>query len=87
MNLPSIAAVVVTHNRKIMLVDCLRAVFSQSQPLDRVFIIDNASTDGTRAFLESEGFLSDLRCVYIRLEVNEGGAGGGGFSRLIPWCG
>lgn len=79
MSAPSIAAVVVTYNRKAMLVECLRSVFNQSQSLDRIFIIDNASTDGTRALLESEGFLSDLRCVYIRLEVNEGGAGG--FSR------
>ncbi|MDR7927289.1 glycosyltransferase family 2 protein [Acidithiobacillus thiooxidans] len=76
MNSPSIAAVVVTYNRKTMLVDCLRAVFLQSHPLDRIFIIDNASTDGTRALLESEGFLSDLRFVYVRLDANFGGAGG-----------
>ncbi|RMG35011.1 MAG: glycosyltransferase, partial [Methanobacteriota archaeon] len=43
----NIAAVIVTFNRKEMLIRCLEGIFSQTRPVSAIFIIDNASTDGT----------------------------------------
>lgn len=74
-----IAVVVVTYNRKEMLLECLRAVLLQSQHIDRVFVIDNASTDGTPEYLRASGVLEDPRISYDRQVDNSGGAGG--FSR------
>ena len=45
------ATVVVTYNRKKLLAECLEALLSQSAPCD-LLIVDNASTDGTREYLE-----------------------------------
>lgn len=65
-------AIVVTHNRREMLRKCLGALAAQTRPADRVLVVDNASTDGTRAMLEREYAHVEL----LALAVNEGGAGG-----------
>lgn len=70
------AAVVVTFNRKVLLGECLGALLRQSRPLDRIFVVDNASTDGTEQMLRDAGYLDDARIVYVRLPLNSGGAGG-----------
>jgi rhamnopyranosyl-N-acetylglucosaminyl-diphospho-decaprenol beta-1,3/1,4-galactofuranosyltransferase len=72
----SIAAVVVTFNRKALLVECLRALLAQTMPLDRILVVDNASTDGTADLLHVEGLLDVPVLRYMRLEQNTGGAGG-----------
>lgn len=72
----SVAAVVVTYNRKSLLASCLEGVLEQTHPLNRVFLIDNASTDGTSGLLRSAGYLDNQRVTYIRLPENSGGAGG-----------
>jgi GT2 family glycosyltransferase len=68
---PSVCAVVVTCNRKELLVQCLEHLHNQSRPLDEILVIDNASEDGTAA---------ELTCfdgiVVERLPTNIGGAGG-----------
>jgi rhamnopyranosyl-N-acetylglucosaminyl-diphospho-decaprenol beta-1,3/1,4-galactofuranosyltransferase len=71
----SVAAVVVTYNRKHLLAKCLEAIRAQSRPCDRVFIIDNASTDGTPDHLAGAGLLDDS-IEYVRLPANTGSAGG-----------
>ncbi len=70
------AAVVVTFNRKQLLLECLQALKKQTRPLDRIFVIDNASSDGTPEFLEESGILRDPIFEYVRLGENTGGAGG-----------
>ncbi len=52
-----IAAVIVTYNRKELLCECLNAVLSQTRPVEAVYIIDNASTDGTPEYLMEKGFI------------------------------
>ena len=47
-----VSAVVVTFNRKELLIECLEALRRQTRPLDALYIIDNASTDGTEELLE-----------------------------------
>ena len=46
----SVAAVVVTFNRKELLCECLDALLAQTCPLSRILLVDNASTDGTADF-------------------------------------
>src|SRR4051812_43764609 len=65
-------AIVVTHNRRGLLEECLRALEAQTRPPDRVLVVDNASSDGTpemvrEAFPEAE---------LLALPDNEGSSGG-----------
>lgn len=69
---PEVCAVVVTHDRRDLLRECLAAIAAQTRPVERTIVVDNASTDGTGEMLASE--FPDVEVV--RLERNEGGAGG-----------
>ena len=53
-----IASVVVTYNRKRLLLRCVHALLGQSSPPDAIFIIDNGSTDGTTRSLKQEGIIT-----------------------------
>lgn len=68
-----LAAVIVTYNRKAKLTKVLSAIFAQTETPDRVFVIDNASTDGTDELLKD---YPDPRLQHVRLPENIGGAGG-----------
>ncbi len=52
-----ITAIVVTYNRKLLLGECLNSLLNQTYPLDAIYIIDNASTDGTLEYLVVKGFI------------------------------
>lgn len=52
-----IAAIVVTFNRKELLLKGLESLINQTHTLDALYIIDNASTDGTHILLQEKGFL------------------------------
>lgn len=56
-NEETVCAVVVTYNRKELLIDCLKALEIQKRTLNGLFIVDNASTDQTPQLLEKEGYL------------------------------
>jgi GT2 family glycosyltransferase len=71
-----VAAVVLTHDRRELLAECLSAVLAQTHPVARVHVVDNASADGTHEHLRARGLLDDPRVAYERLERNVGGAGG-----------
>jgi rhamnopyranosyl-N-acetylglucosaminyl-diphospho-decaprenol beta-1,3/1,4-galactofuranosyltransferase len=76
----NISTVIVTYNRKELLVKCIHAVLNQTLLPNRVYIVDNASTDGTKEILEKEGLLdknvNGVDIHYERLPNNSGGAGG-----------
>lgn len=72
----SIAVVIVTYNRKELLRRCLDAALSQSRPAERIYVIDNASTDGTQELLAEDSYLQRPAISYVRLDENVGGAGG-----------
>jgi rhamnopyranosyl-N-acetylglucosaminyl-diphospho-decaprenol beta-1,3/1,4-galactofuranosyltransferase len=72
----TVAAVVVTFNRCELVVACLDALSRQERPLDRIFIIDNASTDATPEVLAKHGYRDRADVTYVRLDRNTGGAGG-----------
>lgn len=67
-----VGAVVVTHNRRTVLPGTLRAIQAQTRPPDRLYVVDNASEDGTTDLLRTE--FPDA--THIRLAENLGSAGG-----------
>lgn len=71
-----VTAVVVTFNRKALLLECLDALARQTRPLDRVLLVDNCSTDGTREAVEGAGLSDRVPLEYLRLTRNGGGAEG-----------
>lgn len=72
----NVCAVVVTYNRKKLLAECLDALLGQSNLLKKILIIDNASTEEIKNYLNSKGYLN-IQCIqFIRLKTNIGGAGG-----------
>lgn len=70
-----IVSVVVTYNRKMLLVEALKSLLNQTYSPSKVIVIDNASTDSTQEYLEQNGLL-DNKVKYIRLEENLGGSAG-----------
>ena len=71
-----VVAVVVTYNRKRLLVGCLEALGRQTRPVERVVLVDNASTDGTEEHVAASGVAGALAIEYLRLPRNGGGAEG-----------
>lgn len=67
----TIVAVVVTHDRLAKLKQTVEALLAS--PLDRVIVVDNASTDGTTEWLQGR---SDPRLMVEHVTENIGGAGG-----------
>ncbi len=68
-----IGAVVVTYNRKELLQVCVEKLLAQEKECD-VYVIDNASTDGTKAMIEERFSVPAVH--YINTGANLGGAGG-----------
>jgi rhamnopyranosyl-N-acetylglucosaminyl-diphospho-decaprenol beta-1,3/1,4-galactofuranosyltransferase len=69
---PRVVAVVVTYNRRELLLESLAAVTSQTRLPDAVIVVDNASTDGT-----ADAVRTRFPAVQLEsLTSNTGGAGG-----------
>jgi GT2 family glycosyltransferase len=71
-----VTAVLVTFNRKDLLLECLQALARQTRRVDRVVVVDNASTDGTPEALEASGLGERLPLELLRLTRNGGGSEG-----------
>jgi rhamnopyranosyl-N-acetylglucosaminyl-diphospho-decaprenol beta-1,3/1,4-galactofuranosyltransferase len=56
----TVCAVVVTYNRKNLLLECLEALRKQTRPIQSIYLIDNASTDGTPELLLEKGYIKEL---------------------------
>jgi rhamnopyranosyl-N-acetylglucosaminyl-diphospho-decaprenol beta-1,3/1,4-galactofuranosyltransferase len=86
---PKLAVIIVTHNRLALLQECVAAVLAQTRPLDEVIVIDNASTDGTGAWLDEQ--VGEHPTLTVIHQGNLGGAGGfhrgikEGYSRGHDW--
>jgi len=72
----NVVAIVVTYNRKNLLVRCIDALLEQTNHIGKIVIVDNASTDGTKEVLEAGGYLQKPSVDYHFLPENIGGAGG-----------
>ena len=74
MSAARVAAVVVTWNRKALLMECLACLKAQSWQDMAILVIDNASTDGTGESLADLAASGDI--LYYNTGRNLGGAGG-----------
>lgn len=54
----TVCAVVVTYNRKNLLIECLQSLLKQTRILQGIYIIDNASTDETPRLLTENGYIA-----------------------------
>ena len=70
----------VTRNRRELLRRCLQALERQTQPVDQVVVVDNASEDGSPQMVRDEFPTVAL----LELEDNQGGAGG--FFHGMGWA-
>lgn len=64
-----ILAVVVTHNRRMLLSRCLDNLLAQTRQPDQILVVNNASSDGTAEMLEQRG-------IPFITQENLGSAGG-----------
>jgi len=71
-----IVAVLLTHNRKDLLQEGLKGLFSKTYTLEKSIIVDSVSTDGTYETLQEEGIIDRSDVEYIRLKENKGPSGG-----------
>ena len=74
----NITAVVVTYNRKKLLIRCIEHLRQQTIPLANIIVVNNGSTDGTREWLDEQ---KDLEVMH---QENVGGSGG--FYRGIQYA-
>jgi rhamnopyranosyl-N-acetylglucosaminyl-diphospho-decaprenol beta-1,3/1,4-galactofuranosyltransferase len=75
--LESTAALVLTYNRKDLVLKTIEALARQTFPLQKIFVVDNASTDGTDKVLAglARRFSPD-KLEVVRLKENVGSSGG-----------
>ena len=69
-----VIAVVVTYNRKELLKESIEALLAQEYENFDILIVDNASTDGTKEYIEE--LLKISKISYENTGANLGGAGG-----------
>jgi hypothetical protein len=74
----TIAVAICNHNRRELLLACIRAALAEPAADVRVFVVDNGSTDRSAEAVDT---LADSRVDVHRGAVNEGSAGG--FHRAI----
>ena len=65
MSSESVQAVVVTHNRKALLLECLEGIARQTHRVAGVLVVDNASTDGTEEALEASGLPAESLLIEV----------------------
>ena len=68
MNKFNVISVVVTYNRKELLLECIEALIKQTYELEKIIIIDNNSTDGTYDSLKDKGYLENDKVIYKKLD-------------------
>ncbi len=84
-----VCAVLVTYNRKQLLLEVLHDLAAQTYPVSAILIYDNASQDGTPEFLKENGVIAawrtdqtvqsewkGIQIFYTRSASNLGGSGG-----------
>lgn len=69
-----VMAIVVTYNRKELLKECINALLNQNYRNCDILVVDNASTDGTKEYIEDE--MKSNKVHYVNTGANLGGAGG-----------
>lgn len=74
-----VSAVVVTYNRRELLLESINALLQQTYKVMEINIIDNASTDSTYEYLYQNNIIDNPKVKYYNTNENLGGAGGFNF--------
>lgn len=69
-----VCCVIVTYNRKKLLLECINSILKQTISVNDIIVIDNNSNDGTEEYLNQNNLMSLIK--YKKLNENIGGAGG-----------
>ena len=69
----TVTVVIVTYNPRALLSQTLKAIQSQSYPIEAIIVVDNCSTDGTQDMLRQ---VNDASIIPLFMTSNLGGAGG-----------
>ena len=72
-----ICCVIVTYNRKQLLVECINSILQQTINVNNIIVVDNNSNDGTDELLQENNLMDKI--TYKKLTKNIGGAGGFNF--------
>ena len=70
-----VSSIIVTFNRKEKLKKAINALLGQTYPIYKIYIIDNASTDGTFEYI-SDLINKNSSIIYFKMKENLGGSGG-----------
>lgn len=73
MNYPLVSAVIITHNRKDFVIKAIASVLAQTYPNIELFVVDDASEDGTKETLESFSARDGFNYIYIPKAESKGG--------------
>lgn len=68
---PLVSAIITTHNRKELLLKAIKSVLNQTYNYIELIVVDDASTDGSKLYIESH-IESDI-LNYIYIEKSKGG--------------
>lgn len=71
----TVATIIVTYNRKEYLTKCIGGILQQTKKVDSLFIIDNASSDGTFEYLKTKGIIQkyskyDKNIYKFKININ-----------------
>lgn len=72
----SVVAILLTFNRRHLVTRALDSLLAQSRPIDKIVLVDNASTDGTAEMLKAQGYLDNGVVDLVSLPINLGCSGG-----------
>jgi len=67
---PKFHIITATHNRLNLLKRCLESILSQDYQNYQVYVVNDASADGTKEFLQS--LETDVKIKYFHLQTNQG---------------
>jgi len=73
---PTVSICVTTYNRKELLKITINSILRQTYNNFEIILVDDASTDGTKEYIEKEILTLDSRIRYIRHQINRGLAAG-----------
>ncbi|MDT2926303.1 glycosyltransferase family 2 protein [Lactococcus lactis] len=76
LELKKVVALVVTYNRKELLIESIDSLLNQSYAVKKIIIIDNNSSDGTDELFSTGKYYNNLIIDYHKMKDNIGGAGG-----------
>lgn len=71
--MPSVSAIIITHNRKDLVLRAINSVQAQTYSRIELVVVDDASEDGSKEVLEELSHANGFSYIYIQAEDSRGG--------------